>query len=236
MRLLPALLLSCWIPHAAAQARTDLQARCEDTLGSTVSVLSSRQQGYRLDRTRSYHDLTRMKGSARRNAYVLGLTHTESRVSIKVEGKMLSDPASGYECIAPRVEVLLYYLPIVVYVGREFPPGSCAYQEVLAHEMRHLNTYLDYLPKAEARVRAALAQRFQDKPLYARLGQAQALLQRELDTGWMSYIRSEMARVETLQAAIDSPQEYARLGKVCAGEVESLIRMTNKHARRSKAQ
>ena len=201
-----------------------------------MSVLSSRQQGYRLDHTRSYHDLTRMKGSARRNAYVLGLTHTESRVSIKVEGKMLSDPASGYECIAPRVEVLLYYLPIVVYVGREFPPGSCAYQEVLAHEMRHLNTYLDYLPKAEARVRAALAQRFQDKPLYARLGQAQALLQRELDTGWMSYIRSEMARVETLQAAIDSPQEYARLGKVCAGEVESLIRMTNKHARRSKAQ
>ena len=85
-------------------------------------------------------------------------------------------------------------------------------------------------------MRAALAQRFQDKPLYARLGQAQALLQRELDTGWMSYIRSEMARVETLQAAIDSPQEYARLGKVCAGEVESLIRMTNKHARRSKAQ
>lgn len=236
MRLLPALLLSCWIPHAAAQAGTDLRARCEDTLGSTVSVLSSRQQGYRLDHTRSYHDLTRMKGSARRNAYVLGLTHTESRVSIKVEGKMLSDPASGYECIAPRVEVLLYYLPIVVYVGREFPPGSCAYQEVLAHEMRHLNTYLDYLPKAEARVRAALAQRFQDKPLYARLGQAQALLQRELDTGWMSYIRSEMARVETLQAAIDSPQEYARLGKVCAGEVESLIRMTNKHARRSKAQ
>ena len=236
MRLLPALLLSCWIPHAAAQARTDLQARCEDTLGSTVSVLSSRQQGYRLDHTRSYHDLTRMKGSARRNAYVLGLTHTESRVSIKVEGKMLSDPASGYECIAPRVEVLLYYLPIVVYVGREFPPGSCAYQEVLAHEMRHLNTYLDYLPKAEARVRAALAQRFQDKPLYARLGQAQALLQRELDTGWMSYIRIEMARVETLLAASDSPQEYARLGKVCAGEVESLIRMTNKHARRSKAQ
>ena len=236
MRLLPALLLSCWIPHAAAQARTELQARCEDTLGSTVSVLASRQQGYRLDHSRSYHDLTRMKGSARRNAYVLGLTHTESRVSIKVEGKMLSDPASGYECIAPRVEVLLYYLPIVVYVGREFPPGSCAYQEVLAHEMRHLNTYLDYLPKAEARVRAALAQRFQDKPLYARLGQAQALLQRELDTGWMSYIRSEMARVETLQAAIDSPQEYARLGKVCAGEVESLIRMTNKHARRSKAQ
>lgn len=230
MRLLPALLLSCWFTHAAAQARTDLQARCEDTLERTVSVVASGQQGYRIDHSRSYHDLTRMKGRARPGAYVLGLTHTESRVSIKVGGRMLSDPASGYECIAARIEVNLSYLPIVVYVGREFPPGSCAYREVLAHEMRHLGTYLDYLPKAEARVRAALAQRFEARPLYGRLGQAQTLLQREIDSGWMSYIKSEMARVELLQAAIDSPQEYARLGKVCAGEVQSLI----KQARRSK--
>ncbi|MBQ5948043.1 hypothetical protein [Massilia sp. ST3] len=232
MKPLPALLLTCSLvaQEAAAQARTPLQARCEDTLERAVSVVVSRQQGYRIDHTRSYHDLTRLKGGARANAWVLGLTHTESRVGIKVGGRMLSDPASGYECIAARVEVSLTYLPIVVYIGREFPAGSCAYQEVLAHEMRHLNTYLDYLPKAEARVRAALAQRFEAKPLYARLGQAQSLLQREIDSGWMAYIKSEMARVESLQAAIDSPQEYARLGKVCAGEVQSLI----KQARRSK--
>ena len=228
MRLLPALLLLALAPHAAGQARTDFQARCEDTLGETVSVLASRQDGYRIDNTRSYHDLTRLKGRVRPGAFVLGLTHTESRVSIKVGGRMLSDPASGYECIAPRIEVSLTYLPIVVYVSREFPPGSCAYQEVLAHEMRHLNIYLDYLPKAESRVRAALAQRFQAKPLYARIGHAQNLLQREIDRGWMPYIRGEMAKVETLQAAIDTPREYARLGKVCAGEVQSLIRTQRK--------
>jgi hypothetical protein len=37
-----------------------------------------------------------------------------------------------------------------------------------------------------------------------------------------------MAKVEALQAAIDSPQEYARLGKVCGGEVQSLIRPVQK--------
>jgi len=172
-----------------------------------------------------------MKGRARAGQYVLGLTRTESRVSINVGGRLLSDPASGYECIAPHIEVRLTYPPIVVYVSREFRPGSCAYEEVLAHEMRHLNTYLDYLPKVEARVRAALAQRFEGKPLYARIGQAQALLQREVDRGWMPYIKNEMAKVEALQAAIDSPQEYARLGKVCGGEVQLLLRPP----RRSKA-
>jgi hypothetical protein len=40
----------------------------------------------------------------------------------------------------------------------------------------------------------------------------------------MPYIKREMAKVEVLQAAIDTPQEYARLGKVCGGEVQSLLR------------
>lgn len=224
-----ALVLMCWALAAAAAPgapaqRTPFQARCEDSIGETLSVLTGVQNGFRIDNSVGYRSLTVMKGRTRPGQVVLGLTRTESRVSINVGGRLLSDPASGYECIAPHIEVRLTYPPIVVYVSREFPPGSCAYEEVLAHEMRHLNTYLDYLPKAEARVRAALAQRFEDKPLYARTGQAQGLLQREIDRGWMPYIKNEMAKVEALQAAIDSPQEYARLGKVCGGEVQSLLR------------
>lgn len=213
----------CCAPGLAA-GRTPFQARCEDSIGESVSVLTSRQNGYRLDNTYSFHGLSRMKGERAPGSYVLGLTRAESRVSIVVKGRMLSDPASGYECIAPRLEVNLYYLPIVVYVGREFAPGSCAYREILAHEMRHLAVYKDFLPRAEKVVGAALARRFEGKPLYAPAGQARNLLQREIDSGWMPFIRKEMSKVEKLQAAIDTPQEYARLGKVCAGEVQSLIR------------
>lgn len=231
------LALLCWAataaPGAGAATRTAFQARCEDTVGETLSVLTGVQNGYRIDNTIGFRGLTAMKGSTphqrvHRGQYVLGLTRTESRVSIKVGGRLLTDPASGYECIAPHIEIRLHYPPIVVYVSRELRPGSCAYEEVLAHEMRHLNTYLGYLPKAEARIRLALERRFEDKPLYARIGQAQNLLQREIDRGWMPYIKSEMAKVEALQAAIDSPQESARLGKVCGGEVQSLIRPVRK--------
>jgi hypothetical protein len=231
MKTLLALVLLCWALSASAQPRSAFQARCEDSIGETLSVLTGVQNGFRIDNSVGYRSLTVMKGRARPGQYVLGLTRTESRVSINVGGRLLSDRASGYECIAPHIEVRLTYPPIVVYVSREFRPGSCAYEEVLAHEMRHLNTYLDYLPRVEAKVRAALAQRFESKPLYARTGQAQALLQREVDRGWMPYIKNEMAKVEALQAAIDSPQEYARLGKVCGGEVQLLLRPP----RRSKA-
>jgi hypothetical protein len=230
MRRLLALALLCWAaadPVHAAE-RTPFQARCEDSIGDTLSVLTGTQNGFRIDNTVGYRALTAIKGRARPGQVVLGLTRTESIVSINVGGRLLSDPASGYECIAPHIEIKLHYPPIVVYVSREFRPGSCAYEEVLAHEMRHLNAYLDYLPRAEARVRTALQRRFEDKPLYARIGQAQSLLQREIDRGWMPYIKSEMAKVEAAQAAIDSPQEYARLGKVCGGEVQSLIRPVQK--------
>lgn len=216
-------LVVCCAPCLTAE-RTPFQARCEDSIGQSVSVLTSRQNGYRVDNTYSFHGLSRMKGERAPGSYVLGLTRAESRVSIVVRGNLLGDPASGYECIAPRLEVNLYYLPIVVYVGREFAPGSCAYREILAHEMRHLAVYKDFLPRAEQAVSAALARRFEGKPLYAPAGQARNLLQREIDNAWMPFIRKEMGKVEKLQAAIDTPQEYARLGKVCAGEVQSLIR------------
>nr|WP_269106481.1 hypothetical protein [Massilia sp. TS11] len=204
-------------------ARTPFQARCEDSISKTISVLNVRQNGYSIDTSQSFRTLGQMHGPDARHPYVLGLTRAESRVAVNVDGPILYDSLSGYECVAPHIEVSLFYVPIIVYVGREFAPGSCAYKEILAHEMRHLNTYFDYLPKVEAVVRAALSRRFEGKPLYAPAGQAKALLAHEIDTGWIPYIKAELAKVETLQAAIDSPAEYERLSKVCQGEVQLIL-------------
>ncbi|MDB5748275.1 MAG: hypothetical protein JWP72_3123 [Massilia sp.] len=222
MKALFALLLLCTL--APASARTAFEARCEDSIGKSVSVMSTKQDGYRVDNGYSFHGLSALKGRRAPGSYVLGLTRTESRVTVGIQGRMLTDPATGYECVAPRLEVKLHYLPIVVYVGREFAPGSCAYREILAHELRHRDIYLGFLPGAEKVVSEALGRRFEGKPLYAPRGEARSLLQREIDSGWMPFIKREMAKVERLQASIDTPQEYARLGKVCAGEVQSLIR------------
>lgn len=217
------LLAACFWADSAWAARTLFQVRCEETISAPISVLTTRQSGYSVDNTRSYRSLTALKGNAPANAYVLGLTRAESRMSIRSGGPMLSDPLSGYECIAPKIEVQMYYTPIVIYVGSEFAPGTCAYQEILAHEMRHLKTYLDYLPKVESVVRKALSNRFDNKPLYAPRGQAASLLQREIDTGWMPWMKREMMKVEAQQAQIDTAQEYMRLSRVCKGEVQSLI-------------
>ena len=213
-----------------ARAGSPFQLRCDAIAAASSTTFSSHDNGYRIDNSISYRTLTQMKRPNVASGYVLGLTRTESRVSIKVDGKMLADPGAGLECVAPRIEVALYYQPVVIYVGREFEPDTCSYREILAHEMRHLKSYMDYLPKVEERARARLGQRFVGKPLYARSGWARDVLQSEIDRAWMPYIKAEMAAVERLQAAIDSPREYARLSKVCQGEVQSLIGSTRRAA------
>jgi hypothetical protein len=208
---------------SALAARGLFQSRCEEAMGNTVTVLATQDNGYSIDNTQSFRALTALRGQAPSNAYVLGLTRAQGKLSIGLDGALVRDPLTGYECIAPKIDVQLYYTPIVIYVGREFEPGTCAYQEILAHEMRHLKAYLDHLPKVETTVRTALDARFGKKPLYARSGQASASLKREIDTGWMPYMKRELSRVEAQQALIDSPAEYARLSRVCKGEVQSLI-------------
>jgi hypothetical protein len=208
----------------SAAAATPFQLRCEAAALKASTTVTAHDSGYRIDNTASFHGLTQMKRPYEPNGFVLGLTRTESRLGVQVDGVLLRDAASAAECIMPRIVVTLYYLPIVVYVAREFAPGSCAYREILAHELRHLKSYLDYLPKVELEVRTRLAQRYVGKPLYAAAGGARGLLQREIDATWMPYIKNEMLRVDGQQVAIDSPQEYARLSKVCQGEVQSLIR------------
>ncbi|MBB5367017.1 MULTISPECIES: hypothetical protein [unclassified Janthinobacterium] len=223
MRALIYLLLLLPILGAQAAARTPFQIRCEDTISKTVSVLTAQQNGYSIDTHLPYKALTVMKGVARANTWVLGLTKTDSQVKIALAGPMLQDPVSGYECVAPQIAVSLSYAPVMIYIGREFAPGTCAYDEILAHELRHMKTYMEHLPRVEKIVRAALAKRFEARPLYAPGGTAKAALAREIDTGWLPYIKAEMRKVEVLQAAIDSPQEYARLSKACNGEIQNIL-------------
>ena len=217
---LPCTLLWLWAGNAAAAPTpASFQAHCEQAAGAHASVLSLSEPRWLVNNALSTTELTAMKGQG---GMVLGLTRAESRIGIALKGRLLLETRSRQECIAPQVTVNLSYLPIVIYISSAFAPGSCAYQEILTHEMRHLKAYQAHLPKVEAAVREALDRRFAARPVYAPEGQARSMLEQEMDGHWMAFIKQAMAQVEPAQAAIDTPGEYARLGKVCAGEVQFL--------------
>jgi hypothetical protein len=184
---------------------------------------TARGPAFTVDNSRSLAALATMMGGVPKNAYILGVTHAEPELSIVVNGKIFIDNNTRMECMVPQFDVNLWFASMVVYVGSEFVPGTCAYDEVLAHEMRHVNTYLAFLPKVETVVRDTLRKRFDGKPLYARSGQARSLMQRDIDINLKPWIKRELGKVEIQQRAIDTAHEYARLSKVCEGEVQSLI-------------
>ena len=79
MKLLLFLLILC-CAHGAQAARTLFQVRCEDTMSRAVTVMSTQNNGYSIDNSKSYRALTTFKGQAPDNAYVLGLTRTQAHV------------------------------------------------------------------------------------------------------------------------------------------------------------
>lgn len=215
--------LCCGAGTAGAAERTPFQIRCEDTISKTISVLSTTSNGFTINNQLPYRALTLKTGSIDGRTETLGLTVTRAQYAATMGGPILQDKVSGYECVAPRVEIKLNYSPVLIYVGNEFVPGSCAYKVILEHEQRHLKAYMDNLARVEKVVRDALNRRFEGKPLYAPSGTAQSALQHEINSVWMRFISDEFDKGKAEQAKIDTPQEYARLADSCNGEIRDIV-------------
>jgi hypothetical protein len=217
------LALAAWATGSAQAAPVDEFTRQCGKLRGAVQVQTASAAGYRIDHSRSLLDLTTMSSKVAPRRFVLGLTWTEAKVELGTEFRILQDRAGRRECVAPRLRLTLRQEPIVVYLAREFAAGSCPYAAVREHEMRHLNAYQAHFATVEAQVRSRLRQRFEVAAQAAPLGQGQAKLEQEIEAVWLPAIKAELQKAEAQQAAIDSPQEYARLSKVCQGEVQSIL-------------
>jgi hypothetical protein len=226
-RFLPALLLSALLPcqAIAAPPADSFEQRCEQQLLPRF-VVNARQPGFVVHNTVSARVLNTRAAYASAGAAMLGMTASSTRAEIDIDGSGFTDPASGRECIAPRITVELSYQPLDVYVAREFHPASCSYREVVAHEMLHVKIYLDNLPRIEQRVRDELTSRYGGRPLYAPRDKGVAMLSDQVDSWLRPLIQAELVQVEAQQRALDSRDENERLSHLCQGEVSHLMGST----------
>jgi hypothetical protein len=154
---------------------------------------------------------------------VLGLTRGEASVRFEIKASSITDQSGRWECISPQITVSYGFSPMTVYIAREFPKGSCAYNEIAQHELRHVKTYQDHLASIEREVAEAMVRRFATgTPWRGAVGQTFVLLEKEMHERWMPYIKREIRRVESAQALIDTPEEYARVSESCHGEIQRL--------------
>lgn len=174
----------------------------------------------------SYRQLTSMSGEKLRpGSRVLGLTRTNGVTQFSLNMPAIRDANERYECASPQITLTLGFKQMTVYVGKEFPVGSCAYNEILEHEMRHVKTYQAHIAKVEQAIQEDINRRFVTGSVWrGHTGTAYALVHTELAERWLPYVNREMSKVEAAQALIDTPEEYARLSEACGGEVKKLAR------------
>ncbi|WP_338849998.1 hypothetical protein V8J88_12190 [Massilia sp. W12] len=154
--------------------------------------------------------------------HVLGLTRMQgnSLIQMFLRGREYLQS----ECYGVQLELRMDYPPAIIYLARELTPDSCAWKEVLAHELRHVEAYRRHLPRVAQVMRQLLSTRLGKQALYFQRGTGQAALQRELNEVWMPRLQAELDKAEAEQEQIDSPAEYARLGLVCQGEIQQILR------------
>lgn len=222
-------LLSCFLlPSALALADSpdgDFQSVCQRRLPAPSLQVMRADNGYSIDQGLSYRELTGMGRNFLRHGkeHVLGLTRAETTATVKLRLARLEGGRAGQECLSPQVAIILEYKPITIFIGREFARGSCAYREILAHEMRHLEVYQTYLPIMEAAVRTQLSRRFQARIIHGEPRRVEEKLTAEIRREWLPLVEAEISKVNAIQARIDSAEEYNRMEAACDGEVQRVL-------------
>lgn len=179
-----------------------------------------------VDKHYGHREITHLAAElARPGTRVLGLTRGTATVRMEVQSPSYIDRSRRWECASPQIFVTYGYDPMTVYIAREFPEHTCAYNEIYDHELRHVKTYYDHLDAIEKDLGETLRRRFATgAPWRGPVGNTVATLRREFDDRWLPYIKREIGKVEAAQAVIDSPDEYERVAKSCDGEIRKGIR------------
>lgn len=183
-----------------------------------------------LRRSRSYVELTRVKGGE--DSRVMGLTSDSFGYRVEfAEGISISPSGSACAWIA-RAKVIWTISSRFIDVSSEVPEGSCLDQEILTHERRHEAVDSEQAAKwrgpAEEAARAAAGRigpvRFFSTGVS---GEARTHLKTQEESlgKAVAQVGARMNReTSERQAQIDTPEEYARLGRACGGAAPALLR------------
>lgn len=149
-------------------------------------------------------------------AVLLGLTQIADAFTAQTFFTLYPLPGGRYCAVLRRVEAVLGNPVMNVYVAEEYPPESCEYKVVLAHENTHvrfnLDTLRDWLPTVKAALSEAAKHKFpavfSHKPDDNEMGQY--LLSNMQAT--FALMGKDMAK---RNATIDTPENYRRENAKC---------------------
>ena len=113
----------------------------------------------------------------------------------------------------------------IIYIAREIPPNSCAYQMVLSHELMHQEYDLQVLRLLPDEIRQMTREVFSGDALEWSSAQSiENTLNRARARFFQQFNYLYQALGEMRHPIIDSPESYKNLSTLCHGELGQLLR------------
>ncbi len=198
---------------------------CDELAKPSVSV-KRLDERVTLNTQYGYKQITHLGSEINRPGnLVLGLTRGNASARFATTTAAYVDRSGQWECASPQLTLTVGFSPLTVYVAKEFPAGSCAYNEIYQHELRHVKAYQTHLARIEKDLSDTLNRRFASTvPWRGPVGETRTRLQKELDERWLPYIQRELRGADVEQALIDTPEEYERVANSCNGEIRKRTR------------
>lgn len=197
---------------------------CDEKLGPMRVIVRASEMPLRFSNDRSISQLTAEAPPYDRAARVLGKTYATLVAQFDVTTHYMALPTQpSTTCLRPSVDVALVLNDFRVTVAREFAPGTCAYNAVREHELRHVAVNRAVLPHAAEVIRKEIEREYGGRLYFGDPDRIAADLQTALSRHWLPRAQSLIELGLQAHEQIDTPQEQARISRVCNGEVQAVL-------------
>lgn len=153
----------------------------------------------------------------------LGLTESKFYTRATFSGRLMEDRLTRTACMRPSIDIEISVGPQTISIASEFPQGTCSFNAIMEHELRHARTNQSIAESIGSRLRQAIVQAYGQQIFYGDASSLQSGIIQNIESEWLTWASREADEGNALHAQIDTPDEYARMRTVCGGEVARLL-------------
>ncbi len=178
---------------------------------------------------------TKDKIPGNHKSLALGLTTYTPLINFKA--KLVEMPTtSGLPCIMVEdIFASLGYQDIKVYIATEFPQGTCGFDAIVEHEVKHLIVNKEVLEEYVEKIRTELEYQMPILGVAQQesIAYSEQVLRREINAIVSKFLNEMSQENARRQMEIDSEEEYERVSNACEGEIQNAMKAHLKQARQN---
>ena len=188
-------------------------------------ALSIVKQPERIDGTRSVDQLTTMTENSYKvpgfeGAKTHGVAHYPFKISSRTRYEGSKNTRTKGACVWLKHVTIDIRIDPIIFIQRDAKPGSCRYNAILEHELKHMkvddSVIAKHAPMIKRAIEAALRRPVSIGEIpEAQIPNAQQRLSAPVQRALQSAMEDLRVERERLQKHVDTAEEYRRVGAAC---------------------